>query len=258
MGYDWKGWSVLFYVFSGLLLAIGAASPQELGLTAVQFKWATILLGVGVGVFGKMGASWAGKTDGAQAAAVKAILPFVLATTLALTACAPPPTVQTEPGKRAWQAGQVLQRVEELQETAIQAEASGGLPTAQARVIVRFTVAAAETCRTYPQGWEATLATAFKATKAHLPASVLQKSEVAFGLGVLEGIIRSLNGGCAVSPLLIALLQNVVIPEIIVAIKAHHNATGNYPTETEVLAAVDTTAARITARGTAWLAAHPE
>jgi hypothetical protein len=60
-----------------------------------------------------------------------------------------------------------------------------------------------------------------------------------------------------VSPLLIALLQNVVIPEIIVAIKAHYNATGKLPTEAEILAAVDVTADRITARGTAWLAAHP-
>lgn len=59
------------------------------------------------------------------------------------------------------------------------------------------------------------------------------------------------------SPLLIALLQNVVIPEIIVAIKAHYNATGQMPTEAQIMAAVDTTAARITARGEAWLAVHP-
>lgn len=131
---------------------------------------------------------------GASAIA-KAVIPFVVATTLAMTACAPPPTIQTEPGKRAWQANQVLQRVEELQETAIQAEASGALPTATAKVIVQFTVTAAKTCQAYQQGWEKALAAAYTSAKAQIPASVLTKSEVAFALGMIEGIIRSLNGG---------------------------------------------------------------
>jgi hypothetical protein len=198
-GYDWKGWSFLFYFFGAAFAALAASSPAELGLSVVQFKWTMVVVGSAFAAAAKMGASWAGKTDSDQtvnlANVTRAILPFVVLTTLALTACAPPPTVQTEPGKRAWQAGQVLQRVEELQEAAIQAEASGAIPTATARVIVKFSVAAAQTCKAYPQGWEQTLATAFKEAKAQLPASVLAKSEVSFTMGILEGIIRSLNGG---------------------------------------------------------------
>lgn len=54
-----------------------------------------------------------------------------------------------------------------------------------------------------------------------------------------------------------ALLQQVVIPEILAVIRAHHNATGNLPTDAEVQAALSTDTAAGIAIGQAWLAAHP-
>ena len=62
----------------------------------------------------------------------------------------------------------------------------------------------------------------------------------------------------AVTDLLVGLLKNIFIPEIIVAVRAHYNATGQMPTETQIFAAVDVTADRIVARGDAWVPAHPE
>lgn len=58
--------------------------------------------------------------------------------------------------------------------------------------------------------------------------------------------------------LLAALIENVLIPEIAAAIRAHVNATnGKLPTDAEVLAALDLNASRVIAVGEAWLAAHP-
>lgn len=59
------------------------------------------------------------------------------------------------------------------------------------------------------------------------------------------------------TPLIIALLQNVIVPEVIVAIKAHYAAKGTMPTEAEVMAALDLTAASVIRVGEDWLAAHP-
>ncbi len=56
--------------------------------------------------------------------------------------------------------------------------------------------------------------------------------------------------------LLKALLQQVVVPEIVTAIRAHHNATGTLPTTEQVLAALGADTAAGIAIGEAWLAAH--
>jgi hypothetical protein len=57
--------------------------------------------------------------------------------------------------------------------------------------------------------------------------------------------------------LIAALLQQVVIPEILAIIRAHHNATGNLPTDAQVIAALATDASGVISTGSAWLAAHP-
>ena len=59
------------------------------------------------------------------------------------------------------------------------------------------------------------------------------------------------------SQLLIALLQQVVIPEIATAIRAHFNATGQMPTDADILKALALDASTGVAIGQAWLAAHP-
>ena len=59
------------------------------------------------------------------------------------------------------------------------------------------------------------------------------------------------------NPLLLALLQQVVIPEVLAIVRAHRNATGKMPTDAEVLAALGADADSGIAIGEAWLAAHP-
>lgn len=57
--------------------------------------------------------------------------------------------------------------------------------------------------------------------------------------------------------LLAILIQQVIIPEVAVAIRAHRNATGKMPTDAEVMAALQVDADRYIQVGEAWLAAHP-
>jgi hypothetical protein len=59
--------------------------------------------------------------------------------------------------------------------------------------------------------------------------------------------------------LIIAILEQILIPEIAAIIRAHANATnGQLPNDAQVLAALDIDAAKVVAVGEAWLAAHPE
>ncbi len=59
------------------------------------------------------------------------------------------------------------------------------------------------------------------------------------------------------TPLLIAFIQEILIPEIAVAIRAHHAATGQIPTAADIAAALGLDADHGMAIGTAWLASHP-
>lgn len=54
-----------------------------------------------------------------------------------------------------------------------------------------------------------------------------------------------------------ALLVQVVIPEIMAVVRAHHNATGQTPTDAQVIAALGTDSNNVIQIGTSWLAAHP-
>lgn len=55
--------------------------------------------------------------------------------------------------------------------------------------------------------------------------------------------------------LVVSLLQNVVLPEIFAIFRAHHNATGQMPTDEQVLAALQLDADRVINVGEAFLAA---
>ncbi len=94
---------------------------------------------------------------------------WIIACCLALSACAPPPTVTTPQGQLAYKADQIVVRVNELMNAAIAANASGALDTNTTRTIVQFTVAADQTLASTPNGWQATVLTAWAATKAKLP-----------------------------------------------------------------------------------------
>ena len=121
------------------------------------------------------------------------VLPFLLV--LTLSACVAPVSVQTPEGKRAWQANEVVTRIGAVQAMAIQAEATGGLTTAQARVIVTYCVASAKVAKTYPKGWEQTLLVGFREMKTQVPPAVLQSSPLTYTLAILEGMLTALAGG---------------------------------------------------------------
>jgi len=55
------------------------------------------------------------------------------------------------------------------------------------------------------------------------------------------------------SPALLQLLLNTVVPLVATAIRAHKNATGKMPTDAEVMAALDIDADKFIAEGEAFL-----
>ena len=56
------------------------------------------------------------------------------------------------------------------------------------------------------------------------------------------------------NPNLLSIILQNVIPQVIVAVRAHHNATGQYPTDAQVIAALQLDAATAIAEGEAFLA----
>lgn len=74
----------------------------------------------------------------------------------------------TPVGQHAYTADQVAMRVAELQNAAIQAEATGGLPTPTTRIIVQFAVTAAPTLRAVPTGWPQTITAAWVAAQTQI------------------------------------------------------------------------------------------
>jgi hypothetical protein len=99
---------------------------------------------------------------------MKRILVFVAF--LAIAACHAPVTITTPQGHAAYTADQIVLRVNELQNAAIQAQATGALPTATARTIVEFCVSADKTLAATPSGWQATVGAAWAEAKTKLPA----------------------------------------------------------------------------------------
>lgn len=84
---------------------------------------------------------------------------------LGAVACHPPASIQTAPGKTAYTADQIVLRINELQNAAIQAEASGGLTTATTRLIVQFCVSADTALKNSPNGWQPTVSAAWAELK---------------------------------------------------------------------------------------------
>lgn len=119
---------------------------------------------------------------------------LLLVLTLALApACVhPPPTVTTQAGKTAFTADQIVQRVNELQNATIAAEASKDLPTPTARVIVTFCVDADKTLQTTPAGWQATVLHAWGLAKGQI--GPVANPAIAAALSAADVAIASLGG----------------------------------------------------------------
>jgi hypothetical protein len=116
----------------------------------------------------------------------------LLALCLALTfvACAPPTTIKTQPGQVAFTADQILVRVGELQNAAIQANTNNGLSNVTTNIIVTWTTAAAMTLKTTPAGWQATLAASWKAAKPNIPTT---NPTIAIAVGAVDALIGGLQ-----------------------------------------------------------------
>jgi hypothetical protein len=114
---------------------------------------------------------------------------LVLLLSLAPTACMPPATIVTAPGKVAFQADQVVVRVNELQAAAIQANKTGGLDDMQTRVIVEYAVSADRVLKATPAGWQAAVV---KLWQEAAPKIHTTNPSVQFAITALTGLLGAL------------------------------------------------------------------
>lgn len=117
---------------------------------------------------------------------------FVFLLALTLTGCNAPASIVTPQGKTAYTADQIVLRVGALQTATIQAEQTGGIPTAAARTIIGFTVSANKILRDTPAGWQATLATSWRELKPKIPADIRDKLAVVWA--AVDFLILSVGG----------------------------------------------------------------
>jgi len=118
------------------------------------------------------------------------ILALVLATA---SGCAAPVSVVTPAGQVAYKADQIVIRVNELQNAAIQANGAGALPTDTTRLIVQFAVSADTVLATTPLGWQATVLGAWQQTKKNLPPTL--PANVAALVQALDAVLGMAVGG---------------------------------------------------------------
>lgn len=111
---------------------------------------------------------------------------------LLVTGCHAPVSVTTAQGKAAFTADQVVVRVNELQNAAIQAEAVGAVPTATTRRIISFCVDADRTLAATPSGWQQTVTVAWAAAKKEL-GSITNPAVVA-AMGGVDVALATLGG----------------------------------------------------------------
>jgi len=124
-----------------------------------------------------------------------AIEASALSMLLFMAACVHAPSSITTPqGQAAYTADQVVQRVNELENAAIQAEASKALPTNITRIIVQFCVSADMTLKTTPAGWQQTVSVAWKQAKAQIPASVLANPAWSATISGVDVVLAALGG----------------------------------------------------------------
>lgn len=125
---------------------------------------------------------------------MKLKLTAVLLTVVAaftVVSCAKTAPNLTPVGQHAYTADQVAMRVQELQRAAIDAEATKALPTATTRVIVQFTVAAAATLKSVPDGWPAALAAAWTSAKQQIGA--VPNPLIAAAMSALDVVIAGVQ-----------------------------------------------------------------
>ena len=103
-------------------------------------------------------------------------------------ACVHPPTSQLSPaGQTAYTADQIVTRITELERAVIEADATGGMARADARVVIQFCVDAHKVLAATPSGWRQTLQQSWVVAKPHLPLTTPAFAGIAAALDVLLG-----------------------------------------------------------------------
>jgi hypothetical protein len=106
-----------------------------------------------------------------------------------------PSSVTTPAGKTAYTADQIVQRVNELQNAAIQAQQTGGLSEPTTAIIVRFCVSAAQTLKATPAGWQQTVLTAWTTAKSQLPAKNVSNPAIQAAIAGVDVVLAAFQGG---------------------------------------------------------------
>jgi hypothetical protein len=90
---------------------------------------------------------------------------LILALTIFVIGCARPTTIQTPEAKRAYDANEVVKRINEFQAATIEASDTQQIPVATARTIVQWCVASLEALKGAPQGWDEVLRRSWQQVK---------------------------------------------------------------------------------------------
>jgi hypothetical protein len=106
--------------------------------------------------------------------------------------CAPK-SIVTDAGRIAYTADQVVARIVEVQTAVIKLQQAGQMPTATARQIVTFTVAALETIKATPDGWKPTVYAAWTQVRPRLVTDPVTASWVV----AIDAVIGYVVGGGA-------------------------------------------------------------
>lgn len=183
-----------------LLLWLGILGAAVLYLgnmpAPTQWTWAqwmqTIAAIIGV-ICGKLATSpLLGKEDVGGAGVGNVKLPVIVLAValglgmLTLPSCAKAPPNLSPQAQTAYTADQISQAISHLRDTAIQAEATGGLSTATARIVVKLDRDAQKVLKAMPAGWQQTVAALWTTAKKEIPAKTLADPLIASAVSAVD------------------------------------------------------------------------
>ena len=109
---------------------------------------------------------------------------------LAAPACHAPTSIQTQAGKTAYTADQVLQRVGEFQTAVIDGQIANKITVSDARALVAWTVDVAQILKATPSGWQVTVTASWNAIRPQAQAI----PAIAPYVSTLDLVIATLGG----------------------------------------------------------------
>jgi hypothetical protein len=115
---------------------------------------------------------------------------FFFAIVLLCASCTPPPAVITEPGRQAYTADQVLQRIESLQAATITAFQAGEIDRETSRAIITVTIEMAKLADAASTGWRNFVITAWRRARERIPA--LSQSPLSAYAAALDAMFQLL------------------------------------------------------------------